>query len=133
MESEKVKEIKENLEEEISFSKEYDLEFRRMSSDTLQDILTLINELESENDTLHTNLCEWRKENQKLKNRIAKLEKELTNDRVFYKEGICYPMNCQGALKQFAERLIEKKIRLGERFNIYDIDETLKEVYKGGL
>ena len=33
-------------------------------------ILTLINELESENDTLHTNLCEWRKENQQLKDRI---------------------------------------------------------------
>lgn len=33
-------------------------------------------------------------------------------------------------LKRFAERLIDKKIKLGDRFNIYDIDETLKEFIK---
>lgn len=53
MNNEKVKEIKENLQEEISLSKEYDLEYRRISSDTLQDFLTLINELESENERLN--------------------------------------------------------------------------------
>ncbi len=90
MKIEKVKEIKENLEEEISFSKEYDLEFRRMSSDTLQEILTLINELENENETIKFNMQETEKasfninqmngnlvlENQQLKDRIAELEKE---------------------------------------------------------
>lgn len=37
--------------------------------------------MESEKDTLHTNLCEWRKENQQLKDRIAELEKIGLNEK----------------------------------------------------
>ena len=69
MESEKVKEIKRALEQNnayIPFINEYEV----WDEVSYADILTLINELESENDTLHTNLCEWRKENQQLKDRI---------------------------------------------------------------
>ncbi len=52
MESEKVKEIKEKLQEEVELGKEYCLTHRRVGVDDLCDILTLINELESENKGL---------------------------------------------------------------------------------
>lgn len=95
MESEKVKEIKELL---LRKAKEYE-------SQTLLDILTLINELESENERLNKsdtskeessieyyNLYkDFKRENQQLKDRIAELENENVKQ-----------------LKQFAERLKEK-------------------------
>ena len=153
MESEKVKEIKKALEccsvrsgkcDQCLFIKEgFDCDLY-----LLMDALKLINELESENERLKKVvdianertyrkkfIDEWRKEYQKeldkqgnghiagypdfdlvyklyfeQKKRIAELEKEKTEQ-----------------LKQFAVRLIDKKLRCGERFNIYDIDETLKE------
>ena len=73
MKSEKVKEIKKALEENANYE-HYDklgyIDGYKCKTVAYADILTLINELESENDTLHTNLCEWRKENQQLKDRI---------------------------------------------------------------
>ena len=79
MESEKVKEIKKALEDNANYEHYNKLGYidgYKCKTVSYVDILTLINELESENDTLHTNLCEWRKENQQLKDRIAELEKE---------------------------------------------------------
>ena len=69
MESEKVKEIKKALEDHSIEKLKYQDGIKIKEIDFFS-ILTLINELESENDTLHTNLCEWRKENQQLKDRI---------------------------------------------------------------
>ena len=69
MESEKVKEIKKALEDHSIEKLKYQDGIKIKEIDFIS-ILTLINELESENDTLHTNLCEWRKENQQLKDRI---------------------------------------------------------------
>jgi hypothetical protein len=60
------------------------------------------------------------------------LEKEI-EENAFYSKGYAqgikntYEVVLPDKLKQFAERLIEKKVKLGDRFNIYDIDETLKE------
>ena len=73
MESEKVKEIKKALEENANYEYYNKLGYidgYKCKTVAYADILTYINELESENDTLHTNLCEWRKENQQLKDRI---------------------------------------------------------------
>lgn len=151
MNSEKVKEIKKDIEICMKSLNCNGCSYKSSRSgecckNLTNDILTLINELESENDTLHTNLCEWRKENAELKDRIAELEKEndekykrimeLEEDLVHADENVFY-RECNvalnekeikaEALKQFAERLIEKKVKLGDRFNIYDIDETLKE------
>ena len=52
MNSEKVKEIKEKLQEEIFIATKFDDKLRRVETKDLQDILTLINELESENKEL---------------------------------------------------------------------------------
>ena len=137
MNSEKVKEIKKALE----FQRDglMYLENNFVEIVYCKDILTLINELESENERIKNislnediTVREWLQENQQLKDRIAELEQELTNNRVFYKDGICYPMNCQGALKQFAERLKGKVIKYrgvgcGVHPLVFDINETLKE------
>ena len=69
MNSEKVKEIKKALQDHSIEKLNYQDRIKIKELDFI-DILTYINELESENDTLHTNLCEWRKENQQLKDRI---------------------------------------------------------------
>ena len=53
MESEKVKEIKDKLKAEISIAENYEFEYRSLKLNCLQDILTLINELESENERLN--------------------------------------------------------------------------------
>ncbi len=80
MESEKVKEIKkalENCQKDNCLDCPYFIDEKRCrANDLLLDTITLINELESENDTLHTNLCEWRKENQKLKDENERLKRD---------------------------------------------------------
>lgn len=146
MNSEKVKEIKEKLQEEIFIANSFGDKLRKVPTKELENLLTLINELESENDTLHTNLCEWRKENQQLKDRIAELEKEI-KENAFYSKGYAqgikntYEVVVPDKLKQFAERLKDKAIRrqefIGELaiddikyVNVKSIDETLKEYVK---
>ena len=54
MESEKVKEIKESLQQEIHLTEYVDREYsENVRLDLLKDVLTLINELESENERLN--------------------------------------------------------------------------------
>lgn len=130
MESEKAKEIKKALECCIknetentckycedcpAFDEEwvYEEGIERCDIDLWQKTLALINELESENDCKDIEISKQEYQIEKLKDRIAELEKENAKNA-----------NC---FKQFAEKLIEKKVKLGERFNIYDIDEILKE------
>lgn len=150
MESEKVKEIKKALEDNANYEHYNKLGFidgYKCKTVAYADILTLINELESENDTLHTNLCEWRKENQQLKDRIAELEKEI-KENAFYSKGYAqgikntYEVVVPDKLKQFAERLKEKFYYVfGNEYEqsvsgfdtkvlIEYIDETLKEYVK---
>ena len=82
MESEKVKEIKNNLNTEIKLAELNKTRFTELISvDLIKDILTLINELESENDTLHTNLCEYRRENKELGSVIS-----IANEREYRKK-----------------------------------------------
>lgn len=139
MESEKVKEIKKALECCVN-------DCDRKCSDCFyrykgcwfsldKDILTLINELESENskfkgfmernewesiedmettlDKAQEKCFEVAKENQQLKDRITKLEKEI-EENAFYSKGYAqgikntYEVVIPEKLKQFAERLKEK-------------------------
>ena len=124
MESEKVKEIKKALEFCTSLKKRCrDCDYNEIGCyKLLKDSLTLINELESENerlkwekqtledkDTLLAKVGEMVQENQQLKDRIAELEalcnktyEDLTKeiDRLEKERG--------DQLKQFAERLKEK-------------------------
>lgn len=120
---------------------------RKAKSGTYLDILRLINELESENEILKINTHETENlsfqinqmngnliiENQKLKNRIAELEKEnksktdtiidLLKKQEFYEKD---------KLKQFAEKL-KKRLNLGlyewqyAEVDSKTIDEVLKE------
>lgn len=114
MESEKVKEIKEALQQEIHLV-EYvdDLYANNVSLNLLKDTLTLINELEKENErinniALNENITvrEWLQENKRLKDRIAKLEKAnelLRNAKVVY-EIVDY---CYEDLKKAEKRIDE--------------------------
>ena len=123
MNSEKVKEIKKALEDNktdhLPYIDEWKCKFVEYA-----DILTLINELESENETLKFNIQETEKasfniiqmdgnlviENQQLKDRIAELEKEI-EENAFYSKGYAqgikntYEVVIPEKLKQFAERL----------------------------
>ena len=131
MESEKVKEIKDKLHEEIFIANSFGDKLRRVETKDLQDILTLINELESENERLnsrHRNLKinynktwkqyrEYEVENQQLKDRIAELENEKEQTMKMWLEdrkGMFWDGVGEGELKgykqlkQFAERLKEK-------------------------
>ena len=90
MNSEKVKEIKEKLQEEIFIANSFGDKLRKVPTKELENLLTLIDELENENEILKINLHETENlsfqinqmngnlilENQTLKNRIAELEKE---------------------------------------------------------
>ena len=138
MNSEKVKEIKELL---LRKAKEYE-------SQTLLDILTLINELESENELLRNEKVVYEtvdycyEDLKKAEKRIAELEKEnerlldsvetVQNNRCVYK---CELAKKQ--LKQFAERLKGKLQDFGDGgekgayITEKDIDETLKEFING--
>ena len=82
MNSEKVKEIKESLQQEIHLTEYVDMAYAEtVSLDLLKDVLTLINEFESENERLMKlqsrggcRVAELGIENQQLKDRIAELE-----------------------------------------------------------
>lgn len=138
MESEKVKEIKECLEE----FKDDRIGYYTNGIDRFmlrkEDALTLINELESENAYKQEHIELWFNKNEEKKKRIAELEKEneklldsvetVQNDRCVFK---CELTKKQ--LKQFAERLKEKldsvDLIRGWTVKVF-IDETLKEFVK---
>lgn len=61
MNSEIVKEIKENLQDELFIATKFEDTLRRISTRDLQKILTLINELESENERLQKKIISWSK------------------------------------------------------------------------
>ena len=152
MNSEKVKEIKECLQscndDKMAC---YDCKYYEKCEKILtkNNILTLINELESElkeeqisSFNCNTLLQLTEKENQQLKDRIAELEKEIKETPSYakgYADGIknTYEAMLTQKLENFAERLKEK---YGKSCSEYypvliemtsdDIDETLKE-YEG--
>ena len=135
MEIEKVKEIKDKLQEEIFIANSFGDKLRKVPTKELENLLTYINELESEKENLYNlnqNLISDKQvlmsENELLRNakvvyetvdycyedlkkaekRIAKLEKENAK----YKQKLTTNQWVQEirkeALKQFAERLKEK-------------------------
>ncbi len=85
MNSEKVKEIKDSIQQEIHLAEYVDSAYsENVRLDLLKDVLTLINELETENERLMKlqarggrRVAELGIENQQLKDRIAELEEEL--------------------------------------------------------
>ena len=117
MESEKVKEIKEKLQEEIFIANSFGDKLRKVPTKELENLLTLINELESENERLleqrNKTYNIWVKDTEKLKDRIAELEKEnarLDNVAKHFQELIeDGKLISSEELKQFAERLKELK------------------------
>ena len=160
MESEKVKEIKKAIEynsvSEFMNRLPYADEFNKLKMVSFDDILTLINELESENEKLKQHKRELQGGQQDLTKQIAELEKENKSLYDSYHKGykVGYEYGKQDAvssdraendsctsettqsdyrLKQFAERLKEKVIRpcdLYDCVTVDDIDETLNEFIK---
>ena len=123
MESEKIKEIKESLQDEIFIATSFDDKLRRVETKNLQDYLALINELESENERLQKECAgiaddyqemgkfyyEEVEKNQQLNDRIVKLEKENTSLYDSYHKGykVGYEHGKQDALT--AEKAIESE------------------------
>lgn len=146
MESEKVKEIKEALKQNDGSGMVYEVDYKKRTCKFIhhEDILTLINELESENERLMKlqsrggyRVAELGIENQQLKDRIAELEKEnaLIKSSVAMRDYKTLEEIINNRVKQFAEMLKEKmdvreymgvKYKQGV-FSENDIDETLKE------
>ena len=125
MESEKVEEIKKALEDNANYEHYNKLGYidgYKCKTVSYADILTYINELESENDTLHTNLYEWRKENQQLKDRIAELEKEI-EENAFYSKGYA-----QGIKNTYEVVVPDKLKQFGKKFEL-NIGKYLKKKY----
>ena len=152
MESEKVKEIKEKLQEERFIANSFGDKLRKVPTKELENLLTLINELESENERLRLErdvligkkIVEKQKNDKalivkidiqkQLIDRIAELEKEnksktdtitdLLKNQEFYETE---------KLKQFAERLKKRTILYSGNNVKYEaitadiIDELLKE------
>lgn len=112
MKSEKAREIKESLQQEIHLTEYVDSAYaENVSLDLLKDILSLINELERENTRLNK-LFTYDKS---VRDRCFEFIKDIKEE----------------ALKQFAKRLKEK---FSTKMNwllldcvVKDIDETLEE------
>lgn len=144
MESEKVKEIKKALEcnatdkhDNLSYIDEND----KCQLMPFADILTLINDLERENERLkqsNKNILfvneQVIKQNTELKDRIAELEKEI-EENAFYSKGYAqgikntYEVVVPEKLKYFAEIFKQKCIDGGifPAFVARKLEETLKE------
>ena len=156
MESEKVKEIKDSIQRKINRAEKGEDDFVNcVSVDMLKMYLTLINELENENERLMKlqarggcRVAELGIENQQLKDRIAELENtdyykeiEKKKEELLCKEYglIKYEKETAGKyLKQFAEKLKELLHNdyimpsgiTDERCVFECIDELLKEYEK---
>lgn len=151
MKSEKVKEIKESLQQEIHLTEYVDMAYaENVSLDLLKDVLTLINELESEKERLMKlqarggcRVAELGIENQQLKDRIAELENtdyykevEKKKEELLCKEYslIKYEKEIAGKyLKEFAEKVKEKALLHCKTINCYElkfIEETIDELLK---
>ena len=137
MDSEKVKEIKDKLREEIFIATSFGDKLRRVPTEELRKLLTLINELESENERLsNTEIGELIKENEELakqcvewnefdfkkrnkitelKDRIAELENQMCRNEDLHTA--TEKLN-DIILKQFAEKLKDMP---------FDIEFTFKE------
>ena len=131
MESEKVKEIKKALEENANYEYYNKLGYidgYKCKTVAYADILTYINELESENDTLHTNLCEWRKENQQLKDRI---ENQRMTKKGFRYEILPSTENSPRRVKDYNEycvlynRLAELEDKI-ENGTLKEVEQTIR-------
>jgi hypothetical protein len=149
MESEKVKEIKKALECCANWNGQSSCNDCPIGIEKCYEdenlmpklALTLINELESENDCKDIEISKQEYQIEKLKDRIAELEKEnadykdtnnILRTRIDKSKEISN-RNGELLLKQFAERLKEKGIRpcdLYDCVTVDDIDETLKEFMK---
>lgn len=150
MNSEKVKEIKKALEycsnhsvSECSNVCPYD-KYKRCRTELTKDSLTLINELESENERL--NKSDTSKEESsieyynlyrdfKRENQTLKAENERLKEVIADQNKLCW--NCKKSVKEFAEKLRKKVISLNvwefgeiEIIDVDDIDELLKEYEK---
>ena len=66
MESKKIKEIKTKLQEEIFIATSFDDKLRRVPTTDLKDLLTLINEFESENERLQKDCMDITKDYQEM-------------------------------------------------------------------
>lgn len=147
MESEKVKEIKKALEycsnhsiSDCSNVCPYD-KYTRCRTELTKDSLTLINELESENERL--NKSDTSKEESsieyynlyrdfKRENQTLKAENERLKEVIADQNELCW--NCKKSVKEFAEKLRKKVISLNvwefgeiDIIDADDIDELLKE------
>ena len=148
MESEEVKDIKEKLKEEIFIANSFGDKLRKVPTKELENLLTLINELESENERLRLErdvligkkIVEKQKHDKalmikidiqkQLKNRIAELEKEnetktdtianLLKNQEFYETE---------KLKQFAERLKEEFIKSANIQDSITAKKLFRDIY----
>lgn len=153
MESEKVKEIKEYLEEEVFIATNFEDKLRSIPTRDLQKILTLINELESENERLkkdnellrnakvvYENVGYCYEDLKKAQDRIAELENQMCRNEDLHTA--TEKLNDTIILRKFAERLKEKVKNfcgteyengyydVTKSFACNEIDETLKEYDK---
>lgn len=145
MESEKVKEIKKALECNADYEHHDKLSYidgYKCKLVAYRDILTLISELESENETLrnakvvYENVDYCAEDLKKAEKRIDELEKENAKwikeveDRkaeVLHLQEYGKKLIRETELKQFAERLKEKLNDIFSTPELDLIDETLKE------
>lgn len=142
MKSEKVKEIKKALEDNAAYEHYNKLGYiddYKCKTVAYADILTLINELESENYKLKQHkreleggqrdllkvIKEFDKETQQLKDRLAELEKEVETrkEEVLHLQEYGKKLIRETELKQFAERLKERSFYIETIENNYNVVE----------
>ena len=147
MESEKVKEILGRLHCKLLGDRRNEINHEEINC--VGEVITLINELESENAYQKEHSEMWFRKNEEKKKRIAELEKENNeqykrimeleqdlvhaDEKVFYREcNVTLRENeiKQQAIKQFAERLKAKRCMWETDRQV--IDETLKEFINKG-
>ena len=170
MESEKVKELKEFIKNSAELGCYYELANCEI---TMLEVIEYINKLEHENECKDIEICkkeyqikklidriavlesiglneditvgEYLQDMQRLKDKIAELEKEI-EENAFYSKGYMqgikntYEVVIPEKLKQFAERLINKLKDKVDAENVDTfveckkiIDETLKEFMNGNF
>lgn len=123
MESEKVKEIKEYLEEEVFIATNFEDKLRRIPTRDLQKILTLINELESENESLQKGVKRLKKRHEEtIKKNADECVKKFCETTMYYEQEKLVNEN-----QQLKDRIAELENQMCRNEDLHTATEKLND------
>lgn len=125
-----MKEIKKSLQQEIHLTEYVDMAYsENVRLDLLKDVLTLINELESENAYQKEHIEMWFRKNEEKKKRIAELEDKIENRTLVFIDEPFYSKShdCWAVFQRYGD-IVQTCFMTESQAGQYKAEAQLKEL-----